>query len=89
MEPEKDTRDTTSRNVRDGVVIFVAAGAFFALFGSNELVSMAYDLPENAWTARFVSVAEDWHQAMRALGPADAAQAIRDGISEFRLLGWN
>ncbi len=89
MEHEKSSKDTTSVNVRAGIVIFIAAGAVFALFGSNELVSMAYDLPENAWTAPLVSTAEDWHQAMQALGPAAAAQAVRDAVAELRLFGWS
>ncbi len=81
-------RDTTSSNVRAAIIIFLTATASFALFGSADIVSMSYDLPENAWTLPLVTAAERWHAAMEALGTAAMAQGIRDAIAGLRAIGW-
>ena len=78
----------TRSNVRAGIVIFLAAGALFALFGSNELVSMAYDLPESRWTLPLVTLAEQWNGLMEQAGTAAFSQTTRDFIAALRTSGW-
>jgi hypothetical protein len=84
-----DEQDATRANVRAAVIVFLTAGAVFALFGSGEMVSMSYDLPENAWTAPLVAAAERWHGAMEMLGTAGFSQSVRDAVADLRAIWWS
>lgn len=87
---QEEQRDQeTLRNVRAGFLSFLAAALMFALFGSGELVSMAYDLPEASWAEPLVRAAETWHAAMEALGAAGISEAVREAIAGLRGLGWS
>ena len=80
---------TTPANVRACAIVFLTAGFLFALFGSDEIVSMSYDLPENPWTVPIVTLAEVWHAQMQALGTVDASQAVRDFVADLRAISWS
>lgn len=90
-QSDTDHRDhgtTTSGNVRACTIVFLSAGVLFALFGSDEMVSMSYDLPENPWTVPVVTMAEAWHTQMQAIGTAGLSQAVRDMVTDLRTIGW-
>lgn len=78
----------TMNNVRVCILVFLTSAALFALFGSDELVSMSYDLPENAWTLPVVALAEAWHVKMQAIGTVDVSLAVRDFVAGLRAVGW-
>ena len=86
--PQENHGHSTSDNVRGAICIFASAGLLFALFGSGELVSIAYDLPENDWTVPVVTLAEHWHAAMESLGTVGISQAIREFVADLRLISW-
>ncbi len=83
-----DTK-ATMNNVRVCILVFLTAAALFALFGSDELVSMSYDLPENAWTLPVVALAEAWRAQMQAIGTVDVSLAVRDFVADLRAVGWS
>ena len=85
----RENGTATAKNVRTCTIVFLTAGFLFALFGSDEMVSMSYDLPENPWTVPIVSLAEAWHAQMQALGTSDISQAVRDFVADLRAIGWS
>ena len=82
------TSQDTAQNVRATVVIFVAALCAFALFGSADMVSTSYDLPESDLSESVISAAESWHRMMEQVGCAGASQWVRDAVADLRRMSW-
>lgn len=89
MNPPSTTADQTPRNVARALLAFAFTATAYALFCSSELVSLAYDLPENPTTRPLVVAVENWHLAMEALGTAGISDAIRMAVADLRFVTWD
>jgi hypothetical protein len=81
--PEAKAPDTNA-NVRAAGFAMLIAFALMALFNSGGLRSFTRDLPGNWLTDELVMRADQWHELMVALGPAQARPAVRNLFDSFR-----
>jgi hypothetical protein len=85
--PYPHRRLSTPRNAAAGLAIMLIALLVMAVFLSQSLVSVVYDLPPGPLADRLASWAEAWDGAMRAIGatrPAEWVTALVERIRSAR-----
>jgi len=74
-------------NLVRAVLVGFAVGLFLgALFQSQALLTLSYDLDPGMLSDSVVPLAEAWHAAMQELGFASLSQMITDSLEGFRSL---
>ena len=81
-------RPDSAANARTAAVAMLVAFALFALFGSQGIRHFTRDLPGNALTDVLVNAADEWHDLMARLGPAQLQPAVRQRFERIRDFRW-
>lgn len=82
-----ETVGTPGNVRRAGLVMLIALG-MAAIFNSAEMRSVARDLPWHPFAEETVALADAWHEAMLAAGPAHLRPAVHQAFARLRAVRW-
>lgn len=81
MKPEPSEPDRMVTKIAIGFCLGLLVGA---MFQSQALVTLAYDLEPGPVADQITTFAEQWHGLMQTLGTADWVQTLSDTLEAWR-----